>query len=468
MGPPGSGGHRLPMTMDWVRLLSRRRLGSQRPSEASRARTSFQRDYDRIVFTSAFRRMQDKTQVFPLAESDYVRTRLTHSLEVSSVGRTLGSLVGEVVVQRHGIPPALLVPADFGAVVAAACLAHDLGNPPFGHSGEDAIRSWFRESATAQRVLAGLAEELYPDFLAFEGNAQGFRILSRLQGAEVPGGLQLTGAVLGTFSKYPRTAGQCAEGLAGVAFRKHGFFRHDAAHFREVAEVVGLLPVAGCRDVWYRHPLAWLVEAADDICYRIIDIEDGFREGHLRYDEVHELLWPLASPDQAFEKRYASLRRERARIEYLRARAINEAAEQVSDFFLQHEADFLAGQVEQEILAQIPAARALAALQELAVERLYFSRPVVEIAAAGYGVLGGLLEAFVAAVEDLAARGEHADTRNRMLAHLLPEQLTGGRHRPAEDPYERLLGVTDFVSGMTDSFAVSLYKMITGISLPGR
>jgi dGTPase len=220
--------------------------------------------------------------------------------------------------------------------------------------------------------------------------------------------------------------------------------------------------------VWYRHPLAWLVEAADDICYRIIDIEDGFREGHLRYDEVHDLLWPLASPDRGFERRYASLRRERARIEYLRARAINEAVEQVFGFFVQHEADFLAGRVEAEILAQIPAAQALAALQELAVERLYFSRPVVEIAAAGYGVLGGLLEAFVAAVEDVAARGEHAHTRNRMVAHLLPEQLTGGRRWALEDPYERLLGVTDFVAGMTDSFAVSLYKMITGISLPGR
>ncbi len=454
--------------MDWIKLLSRQRLGTTRPPEQARARTSFQRDYDRIVFSSAFRRMQDKTQVFPMAENDSIRTRLTHSLEVSSVGRTLGNLVGEVVVQRHRLAPETVVPADFGAVVAAACLAHDLGNPPFGHSGEDAIRSWFRESPLAQRALRVLPEPQHADFLAFEGNAQGFRILSRLQASDLPGGLQLTAAVLTTFSKYPRAAGDCADGLEGVGFRKHGFVRHDLEHFERVAAATGLLPVPGRNDVWHRHPLAWLVEAADDICYRIIDIEDGFREGHLHFDEVRELLWPLARADQAFETRYQALSRDRARVEYLRARAINEATEQVFEFFVDNEDALLAGSMKQEILAQIPAASALAALQSVAIDRLYFSRPVVEIAIAGYEVLGGLLEAFVNAVEDIAKRGSSADTRNRMLAHLLPAQLSDPRHFPVDDPYRRLLGITDFVSGMTDGFAVSLYKMITGISLPGR
>lgn len=453
--------------MDWEKLLSRQRLGATRPPEKASTRTSFQRDFDRIVFSSAFRRMQDKTQVFPMAENDSIRTRLTHSLEVSSVGRTLGNLVGEVIVQRHRLPQ-FLVPADFGAVVAAACLAHDLGNPPFGHSGEDAIRRWFRESSLAQRVLQRLPEPLHADFLAFEGNAQGFRILSRLQAPDLPGGLQLTAAVLTTFSKYPRAAGPCADGLEGVGFRKHGFVRHDLAQFQWVADATSLPKVQGRDGVWHRHPLAWLVEAADDICYRIIDIEDGFREGHLHFDEVHDLLWPLASPDEAFEARFGALSRDRARVEYLRARAINEAAEQVFEFFVDNEQALLAGTMKAEILAQIPAASTLAALKTVAIERLYLSRPVVEIAIAGYEVLGGLLEAFVCAFEDIAEHGDRADTRSHMLARLLPAQLSDPRQAPVDDPYRRLLGITDFVSGMTDGFAVSLYKMITGISLPGR
>ncbi len=248
--------------MDWNRLLSRTRSGLDRPHPASEARTDFQRDFDRIVFSSAFRRLQDKTQVFPLSQSDYVRTRLTHSLEVSSVGRSLGTMVGDQVIRRHQLKG--VDPQDFGAVVAAACLAHDIGNPPFGHAGEDAIRLWFATAATGQTVLAALPEAQRQDFLRFEGNAQGFRIITRLQSPDNPGGMQLTCALLGAFTKYPRAAWLPVAAPSGVAFRKFGFYQDDRDLFAEVAGQLGLDEVAP--DAWRRHPLAWLVEVACNNC----------------------------------------------------------------------------------------------------------------------------------------------------------------------------------------------------------
>ncbi|MCC8999561.1 MAG: dNTP triphosphohydrolase, partial [Candidatus Contendobacter sp.] len=211
--------------MDWNRLLSRARLGVSRQRHDSEARTDFQRDFDRIVFSSAFRRLQDKTQVFPLSQSDYVRTRLTHSLEVSSVGRSLGTMVGDSVIRRHRLQG--VYPQDFGAVVAAACLAHDIGNPPFGHAGEDAIRFWFTASATGRAVLEPLTEAQRQDFLRFEGNAQGFRIITRLQSPDNPGGMQLTCATLGAFTKYPRASALPTDPPPGIAFKKFGFYQDD-------------------------------------------------------------------------------------------------------------------------------------------------------------------------------------------------------------------------------------------------
>jgi dGTPase len=212
----------------WLKLLSPERLGAAAEHVAGHSpdRSRFQQDYDRIVFTSALRRLKDKTQVFPLAQSDYVRTRLTHSLEASCVGRSLGSMVGRAIVDRHGLAPEVH-PSDFGAVVAAACLAHDIGNPPFGHAGEDAMRAWF---ASHSAYLAGLNPDQRADLLNYEGNAQGFRILTHLQNPTNPGGLQLTCAVLATFAKYPRRS-HLAEPLAGKSARKFGYFQAEAGLF---------------------------------------------------------------------------------------------------------------------------------------------------------------------------------------------------------------------------------------------
>ena len=447
--------------MNWNRLLSRTRLGMPEQGSASEARTDFQRDFDRVVFSSAFRRLQDKTQVFPLSQSDYVRTRLTHSLEVSSVGRTLGTRVGDSVIRRHGLRG--IYPQDFGAIVAAACLAHDIGNPPFGHSGEDAIRLWFQPSRPGQAVLAGLVSSQRQDFLRFEGNAQGFRAIVRLQSPDNQGGMQLTCATLGTFTKYPRASQLEAPPPPGVAFTKFGFFQDDIGLFAEVAERLGLEPVGA--HAWRRHPLAYLVEAADDICYRIIDMEDAFRLQQLSYEEVRDLLLPLTKDGDVLGRLQAIVR-PKEKIEYLRARAIGHIIEQVHECFMTHEESILNGDFSDELLQSIPAAEHTRALKACGEERIYISRPVVEIEAAGFEVLAGLLEAFVTTVNDIADNGASASPKSQMLIHLIPEQFLGPQHQPDSDRYRRVLRITDFVSGMTDSYAVTLFKKITGISLP--
>ncbi|MET0093950.1 MAG: dGTP triphosphohydrolase, partial [Sedimenticola sp.] len=284
------------MSMQWSKLLSRKRIGSSQEPGTSTVRTDFQRDFDRIVFSSAFRRMQDKTQVFPLSRVDYIRTRLTHSLEASSIGRSLGTLVGEQIIQRHGL--AQNEASDFGDICAAACLAHDIGNPPFGHSGEDAIRHWAHTGKYGEPRVGVLKDSEKEDFLSFEGNAQGFRILTRLQNPDNPGGLQLTCATLAAFTKYPRESFLGGSNFNGVSAKKQGFVVEDRERFTEVANEVGLIRRDPSRAIWHRHPLAFLVEAADDISYRVIDIEDGFRLGYFTLDEVMDLFWPMI-PDRA-------------------------------------------------------------------------------------------------------------------------------------------------------------------------
>ncbi len=447
--------------MDWNRLLSRARLGMAGQRAASEARTDFQRDFDRIVFSAAFRRLQDKTQVFPLSQSDYVRTRLTHSLEVSSVGRTLGTKVGESVIRRHGLQG--VYPQDFGATVAAACLAHDIGNPPFGHSGEDAIRLWFATSTTGKDVLAQLNPAQQEDFLRFEGNAQGFRLIARLQSPDNRGGMQLTCATLGTFTKYPRASRLNDPSPPGIAYRKFGFFQDDADLFAEVVEQLGLTEVLP--GAWRRHPLAYLVEAADDICYRIINIEDAFRLNQLGYEEVRGLLLPLAG-DGGVSRRLDAIHHPKERVEYLRAKAIGNMIDQVQACFIEHEDRLLAGLLDEELLDIIPAAEQMRALKQLGEGKVYVSPPVVEIEAAGFEVMGGLLRAFIVTVNDIALHGAGASPKSRMLIYLIPEQFVGPDRRPDPDLYRRVLHITDFVAGMTDSYAVALYKKITGISLP--
>jgi dGTPase len=436
-----------------------------RPPVADPQRSPFIVDSDRIVFSSAFRRLQDKTQVFPLADNDYVRTRLTHSLEVASVARSLGMRVGARIVERHPELAPRYHASDFGAIVSAAALAHDLGNPPFGHSGEDAISHWFKTSPV---VAEARERELSPaeraDFERFEGNAQGFRIVARLQMPDNPG-LRLTYATLGAFTKYPRAA-HLPGGVkpSGVGAKKFGFFQAERALFAEVAERTGLLRRSADAEWWCRHPLAFLVEAADDICYRLVDFEDGFRLKFLGYTEVRDAFLAVTG-DPRDAERAGKIHDEKDRIAFLRAQAIGAAIGQAADAFLAHEESILRGELEDELLnLDLPARDALRRIKERSRETIYATTRGVEIEAAGYEVLGGLLDVFYGAVDDLARHGSGAARRSEKLARLVPAQFLA----PTATPYERLLRMTDFVSGMTDSYAVSLYKKVRGISLPGQ
>ncbi len=452
------------MSMDWNQLLSRKRLGSDQASSASPARTDFQRDVDRIVFNSAFRRMQDKTQVFPLSQVDYVRTRLTHSLEASSIGRSLGTLAGEQIIARHALRD--YEASDFGDICAAACLAHDIGNPPFGHSGEDAIRYWATHGDYGQRRVAILRDSEREDIQTFEGNAQGFRILTRLQNPDNPGGLQLTSATLAAFTKYPREAWLGGSRFDGVAAKKQGFTHADRALFEEVAATTGLLRRHPVHAIWHRHPLAFLVEAADDISYRVIDIEDGYRLGYFTFDEVYALFWPLLRDHAQQQPRLERIRHPQQQVEFLRAKVINEAIRQALECFLDHEPDMLTGRYDTPLLDAIPQHREMEGLIDAARMRIYCAQEVVEIQAAGFEVISGLLDRFAQVLDDIAEHGKDASPRSRMLIRLIPEQFIGPARAPEPDPYLRLLHLTDFISGMTDSYAVSLYKKVTGISLP--
>ncbi|MCP3868563.1 MAG: dNTP triphosphohydrolase [Gammaproteobacteria bacterium] len=451
--------------MQWPRLLSRKRLGCGEPPVASALRTDFQRDFDRIVFSSAFRRMQDKTQVFPLSRIDYVRTRLTHSLEASSIGRSLGTLVGEQIIARHGLTG--VEASDIGAICAAACLAHDIGNPPFGHSGEDAFRHWAAQADYGTRRVGVLRGSEREDFLSFEGNAQGFRILSRLQNPGNRGGLQLTCATLAAFTKYPRESCLGGSRFDGVSAKKFGFTAQDADFFREVAEATGLISRDDNHAIWCRHPLAFLVEAADDISYRVVDIEDGFRLGYLDYSMALELLLPLAGETAIKGGRLNRIHDDKGRVEFLRAKVINEVIGQAMSCFLDNEADLLAGRFDQPLMVNLPSREAMDRLVDVARKRIYCAPEVVEIQAAGFQVIGELLERLIQSLDNLAEQGDKADSRSRMLAYLVPDQFKGAGDGFSGNHYLRLLQLTDYVSGMTDSYAVSIYKKLTGISLPG-
>lgn len=448
------------MKMGWDKLLSIKRLGKldAPKGKGHEPRTEFTRDYDRIVFSSAFRRLQDKTQVFPLAKSDYVRTRLTHSMEVASVGRSLGMLAADTISKREGGLPDALVAHDIGTIVAAACLAHDIGNPPFGHAGESAIQEWFAENV--DQYLSGMPEAQKQDLLSFEGNAHGFRTICRLQNPDQEGGLQLTSAVLGTFTKYPRESAAEDIQTKGISGKKFGFMHSEANSFSGLAKELGLIRKPGKNLAWHRHPLSFLVEAADDICYHVIDVEDGFKAGVITYDELLDLHKPWL--EKAQFKKLESIAIPQRKAEYLRATTIHKMILEAHAVFAKKYAGLMSGKFDDELVKHMTNKDAFAKFEDVTRAKVYKAKPVLQIEACGFEVIGGLLKAFIAAVEDTAKNGKKAKIRSRTLMGLLPE---GSGSLVDKGPYDRALVVTDFVAGMTDSYALELYQRIHGISL---
>ncbi len=438
--------------MNWPQLLSSQRTGQPSGSN-EQSRSAFEQDYDRIIFSHPFRRLQDKTQVHPLPEHDFVHTRLTHSLEVSSVGRSLGKKVGEVVLQRNPALAGIYSAFDFGAVVAAGSLAHDLGNPPFGHAGEEAISDFFRHNPLGKSFQSQVTAAQWSDLDHFEGNAQGFRLLTKNQY-----GLKLTFATLGAFTKYPCASYFPNRDKSKRSQKKFGFFQSELVRFEEVATATGLNVVAPYG--WTRHPLAFLVEAADDICYSIIDLEDGCRLGLVSFDETLELLSNILGDklDRIKLKKISGLNEQ---LGVLRAMAIRELTEDCAHVFLAHDLDIVNGSFDTALSEAGTFGKELKSISDISIQKIYRARPVMEIEAAGFEALPGLLEEFIRAALHLTQNNQAR--KSVTVSRLLPPEMVEALHQ-ATDTYTLLRLVIDLVSSLTDRHALSLFRKIKGIS----
>jgi dGTPase len=441
--------------MNWKHLLSAQRIGQKQLVSTEPSRSAFEQDYDRIIFSHPFRKLQDKTQVHPLPEHDFVHTRLTHSLEVSSVGRSLGKRVGEVILQRHQDLTNQFSLFDFGAIVAAASLTHDLGNPPFGHAGEDSISDFFKHHPVGSTLQEKVSEQQWSDLIQFEGNAQGFRILNKNQF-----GLKLTFATLGAFTKYPCPAFFPERDKRKRSQKKFGFFQSEKEIFHEVATTLALPQVGD--SAYDRHPLAFLVEAADDICYSIIDLEDACSLGLVQYDEAKSLFENVLTKGKSKLGKLSQLKSRQERIGFLRALAIGDLMDECSTLFLDSEQQMLEGKFNQALADLCPSKDALKQIINVSVEKVYRARQVVEIEAAGHEVLPGLLHEFLTAA--LQAMEGNRSRKYENLLLLLPEDILLNLKQP-NDYYTLAREVVDFISGLTDRHAISLYKKIKGFAV---
>ncbi len=446
--------------MNWENLLAFGRFGEQGKATGSdSARSEFEVDYDRIIFSAPFRNLQDKTQVFPLPEQAFVHTRLTHSLEVSSVGRSLGKAAGEILLEKY---PKLaskgITAAGIGSIVAAAALTHDIGNPPFGHAGEEAISDFFRLQPSGKAWMPHVRGDQWADLTNFEGNAQGFRMLVSKQY-----GLKLTYATLAAFTKYPRPSLIAQRDIARKSQKKYGFFINQLQDFEQLAQAMGLEKVGA--DCWARHPLAFLVEAADDICYSIIDLEDGCTLGLISFEETLGLLKPILG--ELFDPEKLNNRTQIQNLGALRALTIGKLIRECVEAFAAYEEGMRKGNFDKALTDMIPSAKALAEISQRSIRQIYRSQVVLEKEAIGFQVLDGLLTAFSQALYHHCYAPELSSGQEKSLLRLLPEDFPLKGLGTESNPYPLLRALVDFISGMTDKYALNLYRRVNGISLPG-
>ncbi|MBC9794859.1 deoxyguanosinetriphosphate triphosphohydrolase [Sinomicrobium weinanense] len=449
--------------MQWEELLSLKRQGDTNKrlrKEQEETRLGFEVDYDRIIFSSSFRSLQDKTQVIPLSKTDFVHTRLTHSMEVSVVGRSLGRIVGKKILEKH--PYLKEVHGyrfnDFGAIVAAAALAHDIGNPPFGHSGEKAIGAFFK-SGEGEAYKELLSPKEYQDLTDFEGNANGFKILTESRDG-VQGGLRLSYATLGAFTKYPKGS-LPKKPTSHIADKKFGFFQSEQDVFTDVASELNLIQTRTGEDISYaRHPLSFLVEAADDICYTIIDFEDGINLGLIEEEYALEYLIKLVK-DSINTQKYGELKTREDRISYLRALAINTLIGEATRVFTQNEEAILKGEFSTSLLDRSRYTAQVNDIIKLSIEKIYRSKEVTEKEIAGYAIVERLLAVFCkAALRRYRGKETHYDT---LVLSLIPEKYLHNFNTP----YHCLLGVSCFVASLTDGRVVGIYNKINGGQVGG-
>ena len=443
--------------MEWKQLISNKRFGQEhKHAERHDDRSEFKRDYDRLIFSSAFRRLQNKTQVFPLPGSIFVHNRLTHSLEVASVGMSLGNDISRHIIQKRPELKDTLF-EEIGTIVSAACLAHDLGNPPFGHSGEKAIQTFFSEGA-GQGLKDEVSAEFWDDITHFEGNANGFRILTHQFKGRRQGGFVMTYSMLASIVKYP-----FASSLAGN-HGKFGFFASEAESYKKIADELGI----SCKSApdeplkYARHPLVYMVEAADDICYEIMDIEDSHKLKILSYAETEHLLLSFFDEDiqQKIRQRIIDeeLTDENEKVVYMRASVIGKLENECVAAFLAHEEEILAGTFEGSLIDHISERqkKAYQECEKISYSKIYQSKPVLDIELSGYQIMATLMKVFI----------EAAVNPSRFYSKQLLRRVSSQYDIENENLEERIMAVLDYISGMTDIYALDIYQKINGISLP--
>ena len=444
--------------MDWNKLISNKRLGQEyRHTERHDDRTEFKRDYDRLIFSAPFRRLQNKTQVFPLPGSVFVHNRLTHSLEVASVGMSLGNDVAQGLIRKKYPELKDTMFEQIGQIVSTACLAHDLGNPPFGHSGEKAIQTFFTEGSGL--FLKDKVDPVFwDDITHFEGNANAFRLLTHQFKGRRPGGFVMTYSTLASIVKYPFASS--ATGEKG----KFGFFHSEEPFYQRIADEMGIIRLSkeGEPLRYVRHPLVYLVEAADDICYEIMDIEDAHKLKILSYEETEKLL--LGFFDQENQEKILNrmttegLLDSNEKVVYMRACVIGKLENECVKTFIEHEEEILAGTFSGSLIEHInPLQReAYHCCAELSIKRIYRSRPVLDVELSGYKIMATLMKQMIDAVM-------HPD---RFYSKQLIDHVSCQYDIDAPKLENRIMAVIDYIAGMTDVYALDIYQKINGISLP--
>ncbi len=443
--------------MDWQRLISNKRLGQEtRHTLRHDDRSEFKRDYDRLIFSAPFRRMQNKTQVFPLPGSIFVHNRLTHSLEVASVGMSLGNDVARMLLERHPELRATLF-EEIGTIVSTACLAHDMGNPPFGHSGEKAIQAFFTDGK-GQMIRGMVNEGMWSDLIHFEGNANAFRLLTHRFHGRRAGGFVMTYSTLASIVKYPHAS------EAAGSHGKFGFFHSEEEYFRRVADDLGMIRLSreGEPLRYARHPLVYLVEAADDICYEIMDIEDSHKLRILSFEETERLLLAFFDDDTKDHIRRRiddeGLTDNNEKVVYMRACVIGCLESECAKTFVAHEDDILAGRFEGSLLDHVSerVSAAYDACRRLSYEKIYNSKPVLDVELGGYSIMETLMGSLI----------EAAVSPGKYHSEQLRKRFSSQYDINSDDLETRIMAVVDFISGMTDIFALDIYRKINGASLP--
>ena len=443
--------------MKWQSLISNKRFGQElKHAERHDDRSEFKRDYDRLIFSAPFRRLQNKTQVFPLPGSIFVHNRLTHSLEVASVGMSFGMDVSTLLCERHPELRGTLF-EQIGTIVSAACLAHDMGNPPFGHSGERAIQTFFTEGA-GNYLQSRLSKRFWDDITHFEGNANAFRLLThRFNGRRI-GGFVMTYATLASIVKYP-----FASSLAGN-HGKFGFFSSEEETYIKVADELEIMKLSpsGAPIRYARHPLVYLVEAADDICYEIMDIEDAHKLKILSFEETAHLLMGFFDEEtqQHIKQRIADegLTDNNEKVVYMRACAVGKLENKCVEAFVANEEEILNGTFEGSLIDHIDETQrqAYKHCSALSYQRIYHSKPVLDVELAGYKIMQTLMETMI----------EAAVNPERFYSQQLLRRFSSQYDIQSPDLETRIMAVIDYISGMTDVYALEIYQKINGISLP--